>query len=83
MKIGPILVILWPNSTRMGKKWAQVPLILTQFVENHLELNSNSSILCEHRKLLLGSIGNKSMDEEELRLKHESAIKSFKEGEHG
>ena len=44
LKIGPILVILWPNSTRMGKKWAQVPLILTQFVENHLELNSNSSI---------------------------------------
>ena len=37
----------------------------------------------EHRKLLLESIGSKSMDEEELRLKHESAIKSFKEGEHG
>ena len=42
----------------------------------------------EHRKLLLESIGSRSMDEtlcfqEELRLKHESAIKSFKDGEHG
>ena len=42
----------------------------------------------EHRKLLLESIWSKSMDEldivvEELRLKHESAIKGLKEGEHG
>ena len=54
----------------------------------------------EHRKLLLESIGSKSMDvvsvitsysqnlrllcfQEELRLKHESAIKSFKGREHG
>ena len=54
----------------------------------------------EHRKLLLESIGSKSMDEvvsvitgysqnlrccasrKKLRLKHESAIKIFKEGEH-
>ena len=55
----------------------------------------------EHRKLLLESIGSKSMDEvvsvitgysqnlrfcasrKKFRLKYESAIKSFKEGEHG